>query len=243
MSVSAVYASNVPLRTILKTLAFLCASFVAIFSAAAGYGLLKVLLVAISTDADVGLAEFLTHSGLTIGFFALAGLGAYVAKKCSGSTARDCYSEEQMNRRTVLRLLGATGAVGTLPLIFPSRATGQPRARYTVQGPSDAPTVLAFDRMPSGTPVACRGVSGGRARLSSARCVAGVRRFFYGGSRVRRDSGGRGRRGCHALRVVWVLVGCSCRTAARGSNETIDSTGLWRLASLGRTVRGDTGGH
>jgi hypothetical protein len=44
--------------------------------------LLKILLVAISTDADIGVAEFLTHSGLTIGLFALAGLGAYVAKKC-----------------------------------------------------------------------------------------------------------------------------------------------------------------
>jgi hypothetical protein len=82
MSVSAVYASNVPLRTVLKTLAFLCASSVAIFSASAGYGLLKMLLAGISTDADIGIAEFLTHSGSTIGFFALAGLGAYVAKKC-----------------------------------------------------------------------------------------------------------------------------------------------------------------
>jgi len=44
--------------------------------------LLKILLVAISTDADIGVAEFLTHSGLTIGLFVLAGLGAYVAKKC-----------------------------------------------------------------------------------------------------------------------------------------------------------------
>ena len=55
-----------------------------------------------------------------------------------------------MNRRTVLRLLGSTSALSTLPLVFPSRATGQSRARYTVQGPSDAPTVLVFDRMPSG---------------------------------------------------------------------------------------------
>lgn len=55
-----------------------------------------------------------------------------------------------MKRREVLRLLGATGAVGTWPLIFPSRAAGQSRARYTVQGPADAPMVLTFDRMPSG---------------------------------------------------------------------------------------------
>ena len=82
MSVSAVYASNVPLRTTLKTLAFLCASFAAIFCASAGYGLLKMLLVGMSSGADIAVAEFLTHSGLTLVFFVLAGLGAYLAKKC-----------------------------------------------------------------------------------------------------------------------------------------------------------------
>lgn len=82
MSVSAVYESNAPLRVTLKTSAFLCASFAAVFSASAGYGLLKVLLVAISTGAPIGIAEFLTHSGVTIVFFMLAGLGAYAAKKC-----------------------------------------------------------------------------------------------------------------------------------------------------------------
>jgi len=82
MSFSAVYASKVPLRATLKTLAFLSSSFAAIFSASAGYGLLKVLLVAISSNADIGLAEFSTHSGLTIVFFVLAGLSTYAAKKC-----------------------------------------------------------------------------------------------------------------------------------------------------------------
>jgi hypothetical protein len=82
MSFSAVHASNVPLRVTLKTLAFLCSSFAAIFSASAGYGLLKMLLVGMSSGAEIGVAEFLTHSGLTIVFFVLAGLSAYVAKKC-----------------------------------------------------------------------------------------------------------------------------------------------------------------
>jgi hypothetical protein len=82
MSFSAVFASNVPFRATLKTLAFLCSSFAAIFSASAGYGLLKMLLVAISSGADIGIAEFLTHSGLTIVFFLLAGMSAYAAKKC-----------------------------------------------------------------------------------------------------------------------------------------------------------------
>lgn len=82
MSFSAVYASNVPLRATLKTVAFLFSMFAAIFSASAGYGLLKMLLVAIASGADIGMAEFSTHGGLTIVFFVLAGLGAYVAKKC-----------------------------------------------------------------------------------------------------------------------------------------------------------------
>ena len=82
MSISAVYASNVPLRAALKTLAFLCSSFAAIFSASAGYGLLKMLFVAMSSGADIGMSEFVTHSGLTIVFFVLAGLGAYVATRC-----------------------------------------------------------------------------------------------------------------------------------------------------------------
>ena len=82
MSFSAVYASNVPLRATLKTVAFLSASFAAIFSASAGYGLLKMLLAGMSSGAAIGLAEFSTHSGLTLVFFVCAGLGAYLAKKC-----------------------------------------------------------------------------------------------------------------------------------------------------------------
>jgi len=82
MSFSAVYASNVPLRATLKTLAFLSFSFAAIFCASAGFGLLKMLLVAMSSGAEIGLAEFSTHSGLTVVFVVLAGLSAYGAKKC-----------------------------------------------------------------------------------------------------------------------------------------------------------------
>ena len=82
MSISAVYASSVPLRATLKTVAFLCASFAAIFSASAGFGLLTMLVVGMSSGADIGVAEFVTHTGLTIAFFVAAGLGAYVAKKC-----------------------------------------------------------------------------------------------------------------------------------------------------------------
>jgi hypothetical protein len=63
-------------------MAFLLSSFAAIFSASAGYGLLKMLLVGMSSGADIGLAEFSTHGGLTIVFFALAGLSAFVAKRC-----------------------------------------------------------------------------------------------------------------------------------------------------------------
>jgi hypothetical protein len=81
MSLSAVYASSVPLRATLKTLGFLCASFAAIFSASAGYGLLKVLLAGMRSGADIGIAELLTHGGLTIVLFVVAGLSAYVAKK------------------------------------------------------------------------------------------------------------------------------------------------------------------
>ena len=82
MSFSAVYASNVPFRATLKTLAFLSFSFAAIFCASAGFGLLKMLLVAMSSGAEIGLAEFSTLSGLTVVFVVLAGLSAYGAKKC-----------------------------------------------------------------------------------------------------------------------------------------------------------------
>ena len=82
MNLSAVYPSNVALRATLKALAFLCASFAAIFCASAGYGLLKMLVVPMSRGVEIGLAEFSTHSGLTLIFFVLAGLSAYLAKKC-----------------------------------------------------------------------------------------------------------------------------------------------------------------
>ena len=81
MSFSA-HSFNVPLRATLKMLAFVFSLFAATFSASAGYGLLKMLLQAVNRGANIGIAEFSTHGGLTIAFFVLAGLGAYVAKKC-----------------------------------------------------------------------------------------------------------------------------------------------------------------
>lgn len=82
MSSSASYVPNVSVRAMLKMLAFMFSLFAAMFSASAGYGLLKMLLRAMSSGAHIGIAEFSTHGGLTIAFFVLAGLGAYVAKKC-----------------------------------------------------------------------------------------------------------------------------------------------------------------
>ena len=82
MSLSALYSTNVLFRGTLKLLAFVFLSFVAIFSASAGYGLLKTLVQALNNGAAIGVAEVSTHSGLTIAFFVLTGLGAYLAKKC-----------------------------------------------------------------------------------------------------------------------------------------------------------------
>ena len=82
MSSSAFYVPNVFVRALLKMLAFVFSLFAAMFSASAGYGLLKMLIRAMSSGAHIGIAEFSTHGGLTIAFFVLAGLGAYVAKKC-----------------------------------------------------------------------------------------------------------------------------------------------------------------
>ena len=82
MTLTTLYSSNAALRAMLKTLVFGLSSFAGIFSASAGYGLLKMLLPAMSGGANIGIAEFSTHGGLTIVFFVLAGIGAYVAKKC-----------------------------------------------------------------------------------------------------------------------------------------------------------------
>jgi hypothetical protein len=82
MSFSALSSTNVLFRGTLKLLAFVFLSFAAIFSASAGYGLLKTLFQALNSGAAIGVAEVSTHSGLTIAFFVLAGLGAYLAKKC-----------------------------------------------------------------------------------------------------------------------------------------------------------------
>jgi uncharacterized membrane protein len=82
MSLTTLYSSNAFFRATLKTLVFGLSSFAGIFFASAGYGLLKMLLPALSGGASIGIAEFSTHSGLTIVFFVLAGMSAYVAKKC-----------------------------------------------------------------------------------------------------------------------------------------------------------------
>ena len=82
MSSSGLYAPNVSVRAMLKMLVFMFSLFAAVFSASAGYGLLKMLLRAMSSGAHIGIAEFSTHGGLTIAFFVLAGLGTYAAKKC-----------------------------------------------------------------------------------------------------------------------------------------------------------------
>ncbi len=82
MSSSALYSANVLFRGTFKLLAFVFLSFAAIFSASAGYGLLRTLFQALNSGATIGVAEVSTHSGLTIAFFVLAGLGAYLGKKC-----------------------------------------------------------------------------------------------------------------------------------------------------------------
>ena len=82
MSFSALHSTNVLFRGTLKLLAFVFLSFAAIFSASAGYGLLKTLVQALNNGAAIGVAEVSTHSGLTIAFFVLTGLCAYLAKKC-----------------------------------------------------------------------------------------------------------------------------------------------------------------
>jgi hypothetical protein len=82
MSLSALNSSNILFRSTLKGFVFAFSLFVAVFSASAGYGLLKMLPRSMSNGTSIGIAEFSTHSGLTIVFFLFAGLGIYVAKKC-----------------------------------------------------------------------------------------------------------------------------------------------------------------
>jgi hypothetical protein len=82
MSITARYSSSALLGATFKASVFILSSFAAIFCASAGYGLLKMLLGAMSRGTSIGIAEFVTHSGLTIVFLVLASLGAYCAKKC-----------------------------------------------------------------------------------------------------------------------------------------------------------------
>ena len=82
MNLPALSSYNVSVRAMLKMSAFVLLLFAAVFSASAGYGLLKMLVQAMSSGAAIGMAEFSTHGGLTIVFFLLAGSSAYAAKKC-----------------------------------------------------------------------------------------------------------------------------------------------------------------
>ena len=82
MSVTAPYSTSGLFGPTLKALAFLLSWCGVIFCAAAGYGLLKMLLGGITRGASIGISEFVTHSGLTIVFLVLAGLSAYQAKRC-----------------------------------------------------------------------------------------------------------------------------------------------------------------
>jgi hypothetical protein len=82
MNLTTLCTFNAFSRAALKTLVFAFSSLAAIFCASAGYGLLKMLLPAMSSGSSIGIAEFATHGGLTIVFYVLAGVGAYAAKKC-----------------------------------------------------------------------------------------------------------------------------------------------------------------
>ncbi len=82
MGFTVLSSSNALFRATLQTLVFVSSSFAAIFCASAGYGLFKMLVPAVSGGTNIGIAEFSTHSGLIVVLFALAGLSAYVAKKC-----------------------------------------------------------------------------------------------------------------------------------------------------------------
>ena len=88
MNSSAQYSPNAFFRVTLKSLAVVLSMSIAIFSASAGYGLLRVLIQALNSGARIGIAEFSTHSGTTITFFVFAGLGAYLAKKCWSNLTR-----------------------------------------------------------------------------------------------------------------------------------------------------------
>lgn len=82
MSLSVSNSSNILFRSTVRGSVFAFSLFVAVFSASAGYGLLKMLLRGMSSGTSIGIAEFSTHGGLTIVFLLFAGLGIYVAKKC-----------------------------------------------------------------------------------------------------------------------------------------------------------------
>jgi hypothetical protein len=82
MSFTVSHSASALLGATLKAVAFLLTAFAAVFCTSAGYGLLKMLVGGISRGASIGIAEFVTHSGLTLILFVLAGASAYLAKKC-----------------------------------------------------------------------------------------------------------------------------------------------------------------
>ncbi len=82
MSMNALYSSNAIYRVTLKTSVLALASLAAIFFASTGYGLLKMLLSALSAGTAGGVLELTTHSALTAACFALAATGVVIVKKC-----------------------------------------------------------------------------------------------------------------------------------------------------------------
>lgn len=82
MNTSALSSPNVLLRGTLRLLLFVSLSFAAVFSASAGFGLLKTLVQGLNSGAAIGAAEAFTHSALTLAFFVSAGFGARFAKNC-----------------------------------------------------------------------------------------------------------------------------------------------------------------
>ena len=57
MNFTTLYSSSWLFRSTLKTVVFLMASSVAVVSLSVGYGLLKVLLLALSSGTRIGIAE------------------------------------------------------------------------------------------------------------------------------------------------------------------------------------------
>jgi hypothetical protein len=81
MNLYKLYPTNAVLRVTVKSVVVTVLAAAAIFCAATGYGLLKVLVQALQDGTEIGIAELSTHSATMLLFLALAGLCAYLAKK------------------------------------------------------------------------------------------------------------------------------------------------------------------